>query len=131
MDTFLRITAVVVITTILTLVLGKQGKDFAQLLTVAACILVFLSAIAFLEPVLSFAKELISLGNLQTEMLEILLKVSGIGVICQIAVMICEDGGNKSLGKALQILTTVIMLWMVIPLLEQMLLLMKDILEAA
>ena len=130
MDIFLKITATVLIATVLCLVLGKQGKDYALLLSISACLLIFTTAGSFLQPILDFVEELIAIGNLQTQLLEILFKILGIGLISQITVMLCDDAGNKSISKTLRILTTVMMLWMTIPLLEEMLMLMKNILEA-
>ena len=130
MDIFIKITATVLIATVLCLVLGKQGKEYALLLSISACLLIFTTAGSFLQPILDFVEELIAIGNLQTQLLEILFKILGIGWISQLTVMLCDDAGYKSISKTLRILTSVMMLWMTIPLLEEMLMLMKNILEA-
>ena len=130
MDVYLKITAAVLIATVFSIILGKQGKDYALLLTVSACVMVLVTAGTFIKPILDFLRNVVSIGNLQTELLQILLKIFGIGLISQIAEMLCDDSGNKSLSKTLQIITTAVMLWMTIPLLEEMLMVMKKILEA-
>ena len=118
------------ITAILTVVLTKQCKDYALLLTLAMCIMVLLSIVAYLQPLISFFNRLTEVGNLNVELLHLLLKITGIGFISQIASMVCADAGSKSLSKALQLLTSAVILWLTLPILEQMLSLIETVLEA-
>lgn len=116
MDAFLKVTAGVIIALMLYLILCKQGKDFSILLTIAVCSMVVVMATSFLEPILDFVGELISLGNFDTDVLQILLKSVGIGLLTELTGLICADAGNASLGKVLQILASVVILWLAIPL---------------
>ena len=128
MDIFLKVTGTVLVATIFTLVLGKTNGDFSILLTIAVCVTIAASAVTYLLPVLSFARRLVELGEVDTEILTVLLKVVGIGMISQIAGLICSDAGNQSFGKVLQIMTTAVILSTSIPILEQMLSLLERIL---
>lgn len=128
MDIFLKVTAGILITAILSLVLSKNGTDIGLLLTICVCSMVIFTAFSYLEPVLAFAQRLIQVGQLSSELLNILLKVVGIGLISQIAGLICADAGNQSLGKALQIVTTAVILCISIPLLEEILSLLETVL---
>lgn len=115
-------------TSILSLVLSKQGTDISMLLTIAVCCMVIAAAFSYLSPVLDFARRLVEVGKLNHELLNVLLKVVGIGLVSQIAGYICADAGNQSLGKALQIMTTAVILWIAIPVLEEMLSLIETVL---
>lgn len=128
MDIFLKVTAGILITAILSLVLSRNGTDIGLLLTICVCSMVIFAAFSYLEPVFAFAQRLIQIGQLSSELLNILLKVVGIGLISQIAGLICADAGNQSLGKALQIVTTAIILCISIPLLEEILSLLETVL---
>lgn len=128
MDIFLKVTAGILITAILSLVLSRNGTDIGLLLTICVCSMVIFAAFSYLEPVFAFAQRLIQVGQLSNELLNILLKVVGIGLISQIAGLICADAGNQSLGKALQIVTTAIILCISIPLLEEILSLLETVL---
>ena len=70
----------------------------------AVCCMGAMIAISYLEPVLDFPRELETLGDLQVDMLGILLKAVGIGLVSEIAGLVCTDAGNGSLGKTLQML---------------------------
>lgn len=128
MDIFLKAAAVSLITVILGLVLVKQGKDFSMLLTLLACCMIAAAAVQYLEPVVDFFHELGELGNLDSDLLRIILKAVGIGLIGEIAGLVCSDAGNAALGKTLQMLASAVVLWMAIPLFQSLLDLVKTIL---
>ena len=131
MDIYFKITAGILVTMILCLLLPKQNKDVSILLCLAVCSMALICVVAYLEPLLSFLNHIITLGNLPEELIAILFKVVGIGMLSQITSVICIDAGNQSLAKALQLVTTALVLWMCIPLLEQLLLFVENILGAS
>ena len=131
MSGFLQATAGVLLAVILVLALGKEGKQTALLLVLAVCAMVAVLALGYLEPVVEFMKRLSVVGNVSGEMLGILLKVVGIGLIGEIASLICTDSGNASLGKVLQILSAALILRLALPMLEQLLELLERVLGDA
>lgn len=130
MDDYLKVTAGVIICLILCLTLNKNGKDFAVLITVAACCMIVAAAASYLEPVLSFLKKLEQLGNFDAEILQIMLKSVAVALLAEITALICADAGNASLGKALQILASVVILWLATPLFNSLLNIVDEILGA-
>lgn len=130
MDIFIKSTAGVLITIVLILALSKQGKDISLLLTIAVCCMLVSTAIIYLNPVTDFLDRLQSIGQLDSETLTILMKAVGIGLLAEITGLICTDAGNASLGKALQLLATATVLWMSIPLLNELIELIDKILGA-
>lgn len=114
---------------ILCLSLTRQGKDFSLLLAVLACCMIAAVAVQYLQSVVDFFQTLEDMIPLDSSLLQIMLKVVGIGMVGEIASMICADSGNSALGKALQILTSVLILWLSMPLLESLLDLVSGILE--
>lgn len=128
MDLFWKAAAAVLLTAVLTLALKKQEKDIALLLTIAVCAMVAAAAVSYLEPVLSFLGQLEELGDLQGDMLGILLKAVGIGMIAEIAGLICADSGNGSLGKMLQMMGSVVILWLSLPIFSALMDMIQQIL---
>ena len=128
MDIFLKVTAAILLSAILSLVLSKQGADISLLLTIAVSCMILIAALTYIKPILDFSRKLVTIGGIRTELLEILLKVVGIGMISQIAGLICADSGNQSLGNALQIMTIAVILCLSIPVLEEMLSLIETVL---
>lgn len=128
MELFFKAAAAAMVTAVLTLVLSKQEKDYALLLTMAGCALGALVLLQFLEPVLDFVHQLQTLGDLNGDMLHILLKAVGTGLVAEIAGMVCCDAGNASLGKTIQLLGAAVILWLSIPVFQLLLELMQRIL---
>lgn len=128
MTAFWQGAAAVLLAVVLGLALGKQGKEASLLLTLAVCCMVGCLAMTYLNPVVDFIQRLQEVAQLDGGMLEILLKAVGIGMIGEISSLICADSGNAALGKALQLLSAAVILWLSIPLLSQLLELLQDIL---
>ena len=128
MDAFWKTAAAVLIAVVLGLTLGKQ-KDIGVLLTMAVCCMAAVAAIRYLEPVLDFLRELEALGDLHGETLGFLLKAVGIGLVAEIAGMVCADAGNTSLGKSLQMLGSAAILYLSLPIFSALLELIREILR--
>lgn len=128
MNGFLKAAAGVLLAVIMVLALGKEGKQTALLLVLSVCAMVGILALDYFRPVVDFMQRLSTVGNLNGEMLETLLKVVGIGLIGEIAALVCADSGYASLGKVLQILSAALILRLALPLFEQLLDLLERVL---
>ena len=128
MELFWKACAGVLIAVILQLTLSKQGNDMGTLLAVAVCCMVCIIGFSYLEPVLDLLKELEALGDLQDGVLGILLKALGIGLVAEVAGMVCCDAGNTSMGKTIQLLGSAVILSLSVPIFRSLLELIQRIL---
>lgn len=120
MDTFIKATAGTLVTVIIYLVLSKQGKDLSILLTAAVCCMIAVAALEYIKPVTAFVDRLQNFSNFDTQMLQIILRAVGIGLLTEFTSLICADAGNATLGKTLQLLATGVILWLSLPLFTQL-----------
>ena len=116
MDIFIKATACVLIALLVYIILQRQGKDFSIALSLTVCVMIAVSAIQLLSPVMEMIEQIIAISNIDRDLVAIILKVVGIGLISEIAVLICNDAGNASMGKTLQILATAAILVIAVPL---------------
>ena len=128
MTLFVQICGAVFIAVILALTLKKTSKEFGLILAISVCTMTALVALRYLEPVLSFLQTLENLSGLDDSMVEILLKSTGIGIITDIAMLVCKDSGNESMGKSIQILGSAVILYLSIPLFHALIDLLQKIL---
>lgn len=128
MEQFLQAIALVLVAVIVTIVVGRQSRDISLVLSLAVCVVVLLAGAAFLEPVMEFLQEVQALGNLDKQFLTILLKAAGIGLLSEIAGLICSDAGESAMGKAIQMLANAAIAWISLPLLRQLLALLEEVL---
>lgn len=131
MDVFMKAAAGILITVVICLVLSKFAKDHAVILAICVCCMVAACAIVYLEKVLSFIESMQSIGNLNGELIEILFKTVGIGLLTEITSLICADSGNAALGKAIQMLSAAIILWLCLPLFDELMELVEGVLGSA
>lgn len=117
------------IAAMLGIILQRQGKEYALVLVLAVSVMGACLVLTYIRPVISFLEQLSELGNLDSEILKILLKAVGVGLIGEIAGTICADSGNASLGKMLQLLGAAVILWLSLPILQQVMDLIGDVLE--
>ena len=128
MDIILKAAAGALISVVLGLVLSKHSKESALLLTVAVCCMIAAATLSYLSPALDFFQKLKIIGNLDPDILSVLLKSTGIALLSEITGLICVDAGNAALGKVLQLLAAAVILWLSIPLLNRLIELLENIL---
>lgn len=126
MDMFLQASALVLLGLILCQTLEK---NFSVLLCLGISVMILVAGISFFRPVVAFLEELQTLCHLRSDMLLILLKVTFVCVITEIAALLCVDGGNSSLGQSLKLLCSAVVLWLSIPVFRALLDLLQRILE--
>ncbi len=128
MGDFLRLCGLALVAAILILALGGHRKEIGALLGLAMCCMAAMAAIGYLQPVVQFVKELETLGNLDHSLVKTMLKVVGIGMIAELAALICADAGNASLGKTVQMLGSAVILYVSMPLFTALITLIQQIL---
>lgn len=127
MDTVFRGIAGVMLALILGITLSKQGKDMTVVLTVAVCCMVVTVAVSFLEPVVDFFLLLRSVGNLDNDIMAIILKCMGISLVAEIAGLICSDSGFGAMGKSIRILAVAAVLWLSLPLMTSLIEMLQSV----
>ena len=127
MELYLKCIAGALVGVVLLLTLGRRDLGLALSLTV--CVLVALGAMAYLKPVVELLHTLEELGSLDSGLLTILFKTVGMGLITEMAAMVCTDSGSASMARAIQLLGTAAVLWLSLPLFEALLSLIGEILE--
>lgn len=131
MGSFFQAAGAVLIALILTLLLCTRDKSSAAVLSMAVCAMVLIVGLTYLEPVVAFLRELETLGNLQSDLVKVLLKAGGIGILTEITALLCSDSGNASMGQSIRILSSAVILWLSLPVFQALLELIQEILGGA
>ena len=129
MDILIKAIACALMAAVLSIMLPGNRKEHTLLLGIAASCMVGMTALVYLQPVIDLLKRFQQLGDLNVQMIGILFKVVGIGLVTEMAALVCKDAGNDSLGKMIHILGTVAILWITIPLFEEFIALIEDVLK--
>lgn len=129
MGHFLQAAALAMVGAVLAVVLQKQSKEISVLLVIACSAMILALSAWFLEPVVDFIARLRLLGQLDSDMVTILLKTAGIGLIAELAGAVCEDAGEGTLGKMARICGSAAALYLALPLLTSVLDMLSALLE--
>ena len=129
MTGFLQATGWVLLAVVLILSVKNKNGELGILLSLCVCAGLGCLAVGYLSPVVEFIQKLQALAQLDPQMLTILLKVVGISLITEMAVLICNDAGNTAMGKMLQLLSTAAILYISLPMLSALVEVMEQILE--
>ena len=127
METFWKAIAVIILTVILGVTLGKTEKDISVVLSVTACSIILIIAMQYLEEVIAFLWQLSSKESEQIPSIKIILKITGVALVTELTTLISSDAGNSSLGKAVDILGNAAILNLALPMLESFLTILQEL----
>jgi len=127
MEIFWKTVGASLIALILGMILAKRSPDAATVLTLLVCCMLLGVAVGFLTPIVDYVHTLSSLGGIDRNNLEILMKATALGLISQISAMLCADAGNSALGKGIEIMAVCAILWVSLPLLSELVELISDV----
>lgn len=120
MDTLIKASAGILIATILNLMLSKSAKEFAVLMTTMACCVVAVAVFSYIKPVFTFLDKLSRMGNIDNDLMRVLFKAVGVSLIAEFTSLLCADAGNAAMGRLLQVLASTVILWLSIPMFNQL-----------
>ena len=129
MDNYLKIVALALLGVVLHLVVAKQSPDTALLLSISVCVVILCVGISYLTPVFDYFDSLAAFFGLDKEMLGLLIKAAGVGLLGEVTALLCADAGNAAIGKAVQLASVMVVLWITLPLYQGLLELIQQIME--
>ena len=129
MDLVIKVISCGMVTLILSMVVPADRKEIRAVLGVTACCVIAASTMIYLQPIAELVEQVNSVSRLNSEMIGILWKTVGIGAVTEIAGLICKDFANGTLEKMMQFVGSAAILWLMIPLFQEFIKLIEDVLE--
>ena len=116
------------ISVILCTMIPKDRKELSLLLSIAVCSMVCISALNCFAPIFSFMERLKAVGQLNTNAFSTVMKVVGVSLVAEVSALTCKDIGNGTMGKSLQLMATAVILWLALPIFEELISLIESVL---
>jgi len=116
MEEVTKIAVIALIGACLCMVLRSQVSPFALIVSLASCVGILLVSIRFFLPVISVFQRLNALSGLADSITAPVLKSVGIGILSQIAASVCEDSGEKALAKTVEVGSSLLAIYVSVPL---------------
>ena len=83
MTIYFKISALILVSLVIYLILTKQNRDVSTIFSIAVCCVITLVALAHLEPIISFLKDVRAVGDLDTAFTDVLFQALGIGILSE------------------------------------------------
>lgn len=128
MELYWKVIAAVFTALILCTHIGKQEKEFASLVAMAVCCMGTVAALTFLRPIMEMIREMEAMTNIEHDILQILLKSTGIALVAELSALICQDAGYTAMARTVQMLGCTVILYLSVPVISMLLNLIRDIL---
>lgn len=128
MDQLLKALSLLLIAAVLCVLLRQYHGVLAVLLSLAAATVGLALTAGFFQPVLDVAQELRHISGLSDTVTAPLVKITGVAVLSQCTCSVCEDSGEKTLAKTVELISSVCMVYCSLPLLRAVLRMLQDLL---
>ena len=128
MDTLVKCAGIAVVGAILCLMTRKQSGEFGVMASLGAGILVITLGLSFFRPLMDFSRSLQETASLGSTTTGPVYKALAMGFLTEIGANICEDAGEKSIASALRLSWGVAAVYVLLPLMEQLLSMLRTML---
>ena len=115
MNTVLKAISVCLIATVLWITLSSYNKNIALLLSLCVCCGILIPAYEYISPVLKYFDELQKGSGWDPTAMQTVIRAAGVGILSELAALICTDAGSASIAKAIRILSTTCIMWLSLP----------------
>lgn len=117
MDIFKVVAFSIVVVLIITILKSVKKEDFALIVTIIAALSLFAVVLVKLESITDLLNSIVNKSGINKEYLTLLLKVSGISYVIELATNICKDAGNSSVASKVEMVGKVSIVVLTIPIL--------------
>ena len=128
MDIF-KIAAIGVVAALLAMVVKRSHPEIVLQISIAAGAVIFLLALGYLRTAVDFVAELANRFPIALESVTLILKIVGMGYVCQFIVSILRDAGETGVAAMAELAGKVVIVAVSLPLLASFLDLVLGILE--
>ena len=117
MDIFKIAAVSIVAVLIITMLKSVKKDDFALTATIIAAVILFAFVLVKLESITGLLTSLVEKSGINKNYLTLLLKVTGISYIIELATNICKDAGNSSIASKVEMVGKISIVVLTIPIL--------------
>ncbi len=110
-----RVLAFAAISLVLLVVLRQQRPEIAVLASLAAGAVLLVSTLTALAPALTVLSDLAVKAKVEHYYLDTVLKVIGVAYLADFGAQVCEDAGERALGRKVELAGKVLIMVMAIP----------------
>jgi len=117
----IKIIGIGLIALVLIIILKQYRPEFAIYISIIAGIVIILLSLSNISGIISLLKDISGKASVNSKFLEIIFKITGIAILTEFAVSLCEDFGEKAIASKVDIGGKVIIITMSLPIISALL----------
>lgn len=117
----IKIIGIGIIGLIIVIILKQYKPEFAVYASIIAGSFILLASISQISGIINLLKDLSNRANINNKFLEIILKITGIAILTEFAVSICQDSGESAIANKIDIGGKVIIITISLPIITSLL----------
>lgn len=102
--------------TVLCKIMDKYNKEYALMISLAACFIILASVVVYISPVLDTVQNLFTNAGISSDQIKILVKALGICYITQLACDFCKDNDYTAMATQIEMAGKVSLIIIALPL---------------
>lgn len=106
---------------IIIIILKQYKPEFAIYVSIIAGIFILTISLSKISGVINLLQDLASRANISSQFLGIILKITGIAILTEFAVSICQDSGETSIANKIDIGGKAIIITISLPIISSLL----------
>ena len=128
MEEIIKIVGIGLSALVIIIILRQYKPEYAIYVSMIAGVLILFLAIEKITGIINLLQTISNKTYINKTFLNILLKITGIAILTEFAVSICNDSGEKAIASKIEIGSKVIIITMSMPIIKSLLELIVEIL---
>ena len=116
-----KVIGIAFISVIIIIILKQSKPEFAIHASIIAGIIILSMMMGYLEKIIDLIKTISSKANINSQFLEIILKITAIAILSEFSVSICKDSGENSIASKVDLSGKIIIITLSIPIINALL----------
>jgi len=116
--TVVKIAAIVIVAAILSLIVRQYKGEYSLVIQLSGILLVILVALSTISSLFEQITSVMTDSQIDSEFVNLIIKILGISVIIELSADICRDTGNSALASNVEFLGKIIILSMTFPMIK-------------
>ena len=106
---------------IIIVILRQYKPEYAIYISLIAGVLILTFSLSQITDIVHLLKDMASKANMNSQFLGIILRITGIAILTEFAVSVCEDAGEKSIGHKIDLGGKMIIISLSLPIMTSLL----------
>ena len=117
----IKIIGIGLIALILIIIIKQYKPEFAVYISIIAGISILVLSLSNISGIINLLKDISGKASINSKSLEIIFKITGIAILTEFAVSLCQDFGEKAIASKIDIGGKVIIITMSLPIITSLL----------